>query len=92
MQPSLPSPLASKSSSLPGDLPTNPSGAPPADRPDGPVEEMQAASVMFHLAGVDKKVFMAEVAADPLAEEIGRVIRSGKSGIASHQIRLASVP
>ncbi|MEX0406050.1 FAD-dependent oxidoreductase [Aquibium sp. LZ166] len=30
-----------------------------------PVEEMQAASVMFHLAGVDKKVFMAEVAADP---------------------------
>jgi ribulose 1,5-bisphosphate synthetase/thiazole synthase len=30
-----------------------------------PVEEMQAASVMFHLAGVDKAAFMAEVRADP---------------------------
>lgn len=30
-----------------------------------PVEEMQAASVMFHLAGVDKARFMAEVKADP---------------------------
>jgi len=30
-----------------------------------PVEEMQAASVMFHLAGVDKARFMAEVRADP---------------------------
>ena len=30
-----------------------------------PVEEMQAASVMFHLAGVDKAAFMAGVAADP---------------------------
>jgi ribulose 1,5-bisphosphate synthetase/thiazole synthase len=30
-----------------------------------PVEEMQAASVMFHLAGVDKRAFMAGVAADP---------------------------
>ena len=30
-----------------------------------PVEEMQAASVMFHLAGVDKAAFMAEVKADP---------------------------
>lgn len=30
-----------------------------------PPEEMQAASVMFHLAGVDKSAFMAEVKADP---------------------------
>ncbi|MBP1851233.1 ribulose 1,5-bisphosphate synthetase/thiazole synthase [Rhizobium halophytocola] len=30
-----------------------------------PPEEMQAASVMFHLAGVDKAAFMAEVQADP---------------------------
>ena len=30
-----------------------------------PVEHMQAASVMFHLAGVDKKAFMAGVQADP---------------------------
>jgi ribulose 1,5-bisphosphate synthetase/thiazole synthase len=30
-----------------------------------PVEQMQAASVMFHLAGVDKKAFMAGVRADP---------------------------
>lgn len=30
-----------------------------------PVEEMQAASVMFHLAGVDKSAFMAGVQADP---------------------------
>lgn len=30
-----------------------------------PVEQMQAASVMFHLAGVDKKAFMAGVKADP---------------------------
>ena len=30
-----------------------------------PVEDMQAASVMFHLAGVDKAAFMAEVRADP---------------------------
>jgi ribulose 1,5-bisphosphate synthetase/thiazole synthase len=30
-----------------------------------PVEEMQAASVMFHLAGVDKRAFMAGVKADP---------------------------
>ena len=30
-----------------------------------PVEDMQAASVMFHLAGVDKPAFMAGVAADP---------------------------
>ncbi|MBW4023955.1 MAG: FAD-dependent oxidoreductase [Proteobacteria bacterium] len=30
-----------------------------------PVEEMQAASVMFHLAGVDKTAFMAAVRADP---------------------------
>lgn len=30
-----------------------------------PVEEMQAASVMFHLAGVDKAAFMAGVKADP---------------------------
>lgn len=30
-----------------------------------PPEEMQAASVMFHLAGVDKAAFMAEVRADP---------------------------
>ena len=29
------------------------------------VEEMQAASVMFHLAGVDKKAFMAGVRSDP---------------------------
>ncbi len=30
-----------------------------------PVEHMQAASVMFHLAGVDKKAFLAGVRADP---------------------------
>jgi hypothetical protein len=30
-----------------------------------PVEDMQAASVMFHLAGVDKTAFMAGVKADP---------------------------
>ncbi|WP_119459739.1 FAD-dependent oxidoreductase [Rhodospirillaceae bacterium SYSU D60014] len=30
-----------------------------------PPEEMQAASVMFHLAGVDKSAFMAAVKADP---------------------------
>jgi len=30
-----------------------------------PVEEMQGASVMFHIAGVDKKAFMAGVKADP---------------------------
>jgi hypothetical protein len=30
-----------------------------------PREEMQAASVMFHLAGVDKRAFMAGVRADP---------------------------
>ena len=30
-----------------------------------PVEEMQAASVMFHVAGVDKAAFMAGVKADP---------------------------
>lgn len=30
-----------------------------------PVEQMQAASVMFHLAGVDKKAFLAGVQADP---------------------------
>lgn len=30
-----------------------------------PVEQMQAASVMFHLAGVDKKAFMAGVRDDP---------------------------
>lgn len=30
-----------------------------------PPEDMQAASVMFHLAGVDKAAFMAEVQADP---------------------------
>jgi hypothetical protein len=30
-----------------------------------PVEDMQAASVMFHLAGVDKAAFMAGVKADP---------------------------
>ena len=30
-----------------------------------PREEMMAASVMFHLAGVDKKAFMAGIAADP---------------------------
>src|SRR5215475_8709953 len=30
-----------------------------------PVEQMQAASVMFHLAGVDKKAFMAGIKADP---------------------------
>ncbi len=30
-----------------------------------PVEQMQAASVMFHLAGVDKKAFMAGVRQDP---------------------------
>lgn len=30
-----------------------------------PVEEMLAASVMFHLAGVDKAAFLAGVAADP---------------------------
>jgi hypothetical protein len=30
-----------------------------------PVEEMQAASVMFHIAGVDKTAFMAGIRADP---------------------------
>lgn len=30
-----------------------------------PVEQMQAASVMFHLAGVDKKAFMVGVRSDP---------------------------
>jgi len=30
-----------------------------------PLEQMQAASVMFHLAGVDKKTFMAGVREDP---------------------------
>lgn len=30
-----------------------------------PIEHMQAASVMFHLAGVDKKAFLAGVQADP---------------------------
>lgn len=30
-----------------------------------PIEHMQAASVMFHLAGVDKKAFMQEVQSDP---------------------------
>ncbi|MEM1266124.1 MAG: FAD-dependent oxidoreductase [Pseudomonadota bacterium] len=30
-----------------------------------PVEEMQATSVMFHLAGVDKKAFLAGIAEDP---------------------------
>ncbi len=30
-----------------------------------PREEMMAASVMFHLAGVDKKAFMAGIASDP---------------------------
>lgn len=30
-----------------------------------PIEEMQAASVMFHLAGVDKRAFIAGVKADP---------------------------
>ena len=30
-----------------------------------PLEDMQAASVMFHLAGVDKAAFMAEVQANP---------------------------
>ncbi|MFM2279935.1 MAG: hypothetical protein RLZZ444_2166, partial [Pseudomonadota bacterium] len=30
-----------------------------------PVEQMQAASVMFHLAGVDKKAFMEGVRSDP---------------------------
>ena len=30
-----------------------------------PVEEMQAASVMFHLSGVDKRAFLAGVRADP---------------------------
>ncbi len=30
-----------------------------------PVEEMQAASVMFHIAGVDKQAFMEGVRADP---------------------------
>ena len=30
-----------------------------------PTEDMQAASVMFHLAGVDKSAFLAEVKADP---------------------------
>ena len=30
-----------------------------------PVEQMQAASVMFHLAGVDKRAFMEGVQADP---------------------------
>ncbi len=30
-----------------------------------PIEQMQAASVMFHLAGIDKKAFMAGVQHDP---------------------------
>jgi hypothetical protein len=30
-----------------------------------PVEEMQAASVMFHLAGIDKRAFMDGVKRDP---------------------------
>ena len=30
-----------------------------------PIERMQAASVMFHLAGVDKRAFMAGIDADP---------------------------
>jgi ribulose 1,5-bisphosphate synthetase/thiazole synthase len=30
-----------------------------------PIEEMQAASVMFHIAGVDKQAFMAGVQSDP---------------------------
>jgi ribulose 1,5-bisphosphate synthetase/thiazole synthase len=30
-----------------------------------PVEEMQAASVIFHLSGIDKRAFLAGVAADP---------------------------
>ena len=30
-----------------------------------PVEEMQAASVMFHLSGVDKQAFLAGIRADP---------------------------
>ena len=30
-----------------------------------PVEHMQAASVIFHMAGVDKPAFMAGVRADP---------------------------
>ena len=38
------------------------SGAPTAKTP---VEQMQAASVMFHLAGVDKRAFMEGVRADP---------------------------
>jgi ribulose 1,5-bisphosphate synthetase/thiazole synthase len=37
-------------------------GAPTAKTP---VEDMQAASVMFHLAGVDKAAFLAGVRADP---------------------------
>ena len=37
-------------------------GAPTAKTP---VEQMQAASVMFHLAGVDKQAFMEGVRADP---------------------------
>lgn len=37
-------------------------GAPTAKTPP---EDMQAASVMFHLAGVDKRAFMKEVQADP---------------------------
>ena len=37
-----------------------------------PVEEMQAASVMFHLAGVDKAAFMAGVRADPQTYATGR--------------------
>jgi len=31
-----------------------------------PIEQMQAASVMFHVAGVDKRKFMEDVAANPL--------------------------
>ncbi|MDR3496977.1 MAG: FAD-dependent oxidoreductase [Ancalomicrobiaceae bacterium] len=30
-----------------------------------PIEDMQAASVMFHLAGVDKRAFLSGVSADP---------------------------
>ncbi|MCD1643217.1 XdhC family protein [Aurantimonas coralicida] len=45
-------------------------------------EARRAAVVVTELAsGTQRLVREAEVAADPLAEEIGRVIRSGKSGI-----------
>ena len=40
-----------------------------------PVEEMQAASVMFHLSGVDKQAFLAGIRADPAT---GR-LASGRS-------------